>query len=730
MNKPKGYIYIRSHPSYDVHNAYKLGKTSNIPERDTQYATGEVDRGHFTKVFRVDNAAIIERLLQYEFRNLNIYHDAGTEFYQKQIINLIEPYFIKLKIQYTILSNEEISRLIRTYRARQTIKKINIKCLIHSLQSAKRNERIVEYVPRSDQVLIINKSISHFEEHDKGMLVVICGVGKTLISLWIAQALRSNSILIGVPNKLLLNQWEHAVQMIFPSVPYLICVGGIRIQDILHFLRNNEKKCIIITTYSSAHKVYTSTKKLSFVFDMKILDEVHHLTTNNMKLAHNTKKYIQMIQVSSIKQLSLTATIKQLENNCHNDDIVVVSNDNVDYFGDIIDRKSLLWAINENIVCDYMIQTIVTDEAQLDKESSKYNVIDENDRRLFFSAFASLKSIYDNNSHHLLIYTNNKDNSLKVLEYIKLLINEHYFDINELYCSNYHSDMKSKDQQQILHQFQHATYGILICVYCLGEGWDLPLLDAVVFAENMTSNIRIVQSALRASRKNKADIHKKTKIILPILNKSVFFEEADVFESHQTLDLTKVRKVIHHMSLEDETIAEKIKVFHVDVRRCTTLHDKERNNDYNVCDHRLTQSLQLKTIDRFRLIVSYDKALNIVASKNIRSKQSYYQLCDQDNRLCKDPDKVFKGKFTNWIDYLSIPRIYYDFETCKIKINEYLLSRPEWMVDSLNLSSICAELCNIDGLFPPYGLWVEYYDVKNLYDIINKPNNKKSKGIM
>lgn len=43
--------------------------------------------------------------------------------------------------------------------------------------------------------------------------------------------------------------------------------------------------------------------------------------------------------------------------------------------------------------------------------------------------------------------------------------------------------------------------GIIACVYCLGEGYDIPLLDGVVFAENMTSNIRIVQSALRKQKR-------------------------------------------------------------------------------------------------------------------------------------------------------------------------------------------------------------------------------------
>ena len=50
-----------------------------------------------------------------------------------------------------------------------------------------------------------------------------------------------------------------------------------------------------------------------------------------MRLAHTTKKYIQMLNIPSVKQLSLTATLKQLESMC--DDGIVVSNDNVEYFG-------------------------------------------------------------------------------------------------------------------------------------------------------------------------------------------------------------------------------------------------------------------------------------------------------------------------------------------------------------------------------------------------------------
>ena len=37
------------------------------------------------------------------------------------------------------------------------------------------------------------------------------------------------------------------------------------------------------------------------MFDMKILDEVHHLTTSNMELAQTTKSYIHMLNIPSKK---------------------------------------------------------------------------------------------------------------------------------------------------------------------------------------------------------------------------------------------------------------------------------------------------------------------------------------------------------------------------------------------------------------------------------------------
>lgn len=661
-----GYIYVRCHSSYG--SSCKLGKTINIPERDSQYATGELKRGYFGVVFAVPIEYLdkIERALQSEFALLNIKYDGGTEFYDVKIMDLIEPYFIEYSIQYDKLTPQGIDELKRVYRS-----------------------TIGKYTPRDYQYDIIDKTVNYLQHNDKGILILTCGIGKTLISLWATQKLNIKTILIGVPNKLLLKQWRDAINIIF-DIPILIVSGGINVGDISHFLNYNVNGHIIITTYSSSHKVRKAIG--DHVFGINIYDECHHLILDEAQ-NDDTKKYINILNVASNKQLYLTATPRST------DDIV-------------IDRKCLLWAIDNNIVCDYVIQTIRSSGLP---DNLNINLSDHDDKRLFLGAFVSLKSIFDNHSHHILIYSNNKQNSAKLIKYIKMLLLNGYFNGKDLYCSSYHGEMKPSNQKAIIDRFSASKYGIISNVYCLNEGWDFPLLDAVVFAENMTSNIRIVQSALRASRKHKDQPNKITKIILPILND-------DWLDNDDNIDFKKVREVIYQMSLEDETIIQKIRVSNIDIKKhhyASPIESIEEN--YNI---ELTDKLLLKTMGRTDILITYDKARKIIAGKGLICKGDYYKL--NDIRLPKDPESAFKSQFVNWVDYLSIKRVYYELDECKKKVLKYMSEYPE-LRNNINISSICSKLCEIDPMFPPNGLWVDYYNSKDLGSIIIIQNRRMKK---
>jgi len=130
-------------------------------------------------------------------------------------------------------------------------------------------------------------------------------------------------------------------------------------------------------------------------------------------------------------------------------------------------------------------------------------------------------------------------------------------------------------------------------------------------------------------------------------------------------------------------------------------------------------------IDQY-FATTYEKARKIIANKNIKSKESYYELCERDNRLPKEPEIVFKRQFNNWIEYLSIERVYYDLETCKKKVWEYLVLYEEIKKHYLDLSIVSNELCKIDVLFPPNGLWIEYY---NTSDCRRRPSHRQPPGL-
>ena len=738
--KVSGFIYARTNELCDIHDCYKLGTTQNIPDREANYITGEINRGSFKYVYEIQGLCNekCEQMLFQELKRFNLYINAGTEFYKKDAIKYIEPFFNKHNIKYKKLSTIEIANLVRAEREYIISTESGSQVAVgycrelsdfaedtesteDSYESDIEDCKRFSYIPREYQTAIISNALSYFQFNNNGILALICGVGKTLISLWITKELKCNTIVIGVPNILLLKQWKNTINSILPDLPIFIVSKNIKSQDIIQFLENEREGFIIITTYSSSHKVRKAFEKTQIIPHIKILDEVHHLTSYNIN--SKQKSYVNILKIQSCKQISLTATLKILENKENVSDAdVIISNDNVQYFGDIIDKRCLLWAINENIICDYVIQSITTDTDKLEYHLNRFKIVEENDKRLFLSAFASLKSIFENHSQHLLIYSNNMRNSMKIIEYIKLLIEDKYFELPELYYSAYHSNHKASEQKDIIDKFEMAKYGIISCVYCLGEGWDFPLLDAVVCAENMSSNIRILQSVLRASRKNKNQPDKITKIILPILNKD------DLWENDNP-DLKKVREVIYQMGLEDETITQKIKVFNIDIKKEGRIYKPLLPNvlieSFGEFDNDFTQKLRLKTVKRMALSMTYEKARKIIVSKNIRNKEEYYKLCEIDSRLSPEPEIDFKGTFTNWINYLSIERIYYDLETCKNKVGEYLSLSPKIKKNYLDLSIVCTGLCKIDTQFPPNGLWVEYYNVKDLRDIIELSNKKK-----
>jgi hypothetical protein len=179
------------------------------------------------------------------------------------------------------------------------------------------------------------------------------------------------------------------------------------------------------------------------------------------------------------------------------------------------------------------------------------------------------------------------------------------------------------------------------------------------------------------------------------------------------------------LGLEDETIEHKIKVSRINIEKQNT-KAKENNDriidDFGDYDDEFTQRLRLRTTKRTAIATTYENAKSIIAEKNIRSKEEYYVLCQRDNRLTPEPERDFYGKFTNWIDYLSIERVYYDLKTCKNKVAEYLSYKTNFDFEFINITK---SLKLLDDMFPPYDLWSDYYAINDLTEIIKQDKNEE-----
>ena len=297
--------------------ACKIGSTRNIIARMSTYTTLSIEPVIPTYYYKINkNCYEIDDLIQFKFKDYNtrkLGFKGGTELYDLNYVNneKLETFFKENKIEFVKYNGDNIKneiykktanmtdndyeKIIEENKRKNQLKELRLKKSLQNTSNKIIKESLVDYskfLPREDQEMIINKACSHFLNEDKGLFILMCGVGKTLISLWITMKLKLNKIIIGVPNTLLLNQWEKVFVSLFKNIPYIVVASGIDEENIIKFLKINNKQCILITTYSSSNKVVSAIKKNKFIFDMKINDEVHHLTSFNMDFEETTKKYI------------------------------------------------------------------------------------------------------------------------------------------------------------------------------------------------------------------------------------------------------------------------------------------------------------------------------------------------------------------------------------------------------------------------------------------------------
>lgn len=722
--KVSGFIYARTNELCDIHDCYKLGTTRNIPDREANYITGEINRGSFKYVYEIQGFCNekCEQMLFQELKRFNLYINAGTEFYKKDAIKYIEPFFNKHNIKYKKLSTIEIANLVRAEReyiistescgqdavgycrelsdfaedaeitestestessedsyesdievarciARDESKKYNY--LTHNDAETKiiSDNTLMLKEPYKYQKEVLDNIKNYYLENNNGKLIWACGLGKTLMALYIINLMKFKSIIIGVPSTNLQKQWVLNILNMGQNKNNILLIGGdeydniqkatnYTIDDISNFI--NKYKSIspvfIISTYHSCNNLVDET----ICVDFKVGDEAHHLVGVENE---NNKGFRKFHKITSTKSIYLTATEKIIDT----DNDISVENKSNKYsmndetiFGKYIDIKSVKWAIDNNKITDYNVLVIknTIDEVDHIIRTLKINV---KDKTIFISCYMCLKSLekYDDLTH-ILLYTNTVQEAEQAKKYIDdiLSLNIISIDKEKIYNNALHSnnnETKNKLLDKEINKFKNMPYGIISCIYIFGEGFDMPKLNGVCIASNMKSIIRIVQYLLRPNRLESGNPLKKAYQIIPYIDNDNWGEENN--SSYEN-----VRNIISQMRNVDENIEHKIKVLTEEYDKKEDADKKYIQPNYNNFNENDNELCKLKLRLRYSKSLhsnfteeedeyNYVRSINI--SLNIKSKYEYINSEHKHSNYISNPEDYFKSKgvWKNWYHF-------------------------------------------------------------------------------
>ena len=342
-------------------------------------------------------------------------------------------------------------------------------------------------------------------------------------------------------------------------------------------------------------------------------------------------------KIKSTKTLFETATEKIIENNI---DKPVYSMEDKTIFGDYIDIKTVHWAIENKKITDYNVYVIKNTEDEVDNIINNLKVKVE-DKNIFIACYMCLKTLEKHSDlSHILLYTNTMKEAEQAKEYINKILELNILSIpkDKIYNNALHSKNNKKLNNEI-ELFKSAPYGIISCVYIFGEGFDLPKINGVCIASNMTSIIRIIQYLLRANRLEKGNPLKKAYQIIPCIDNN--------FKSYEN-----VRHIIDNMRTVDKNIEQKIKII-VGYKKINSKNENRYTYEYNNFEENEKELTKLKMRLRYSKALysdfseeqdEYNYVRSINMNLNILSDTDYFNCKDKHEYFIEDPEKYFKLK--------------------------------------------------------------------------------------
>ena len=439
-------------------------------------------------------------------------------------------------------------------------------------------ETLPRKTPKEHQQEAIRATIKGFEHADRGQLIMACGTGKTFTGLEIAQEVAGagGSVLVLVPSLALMSQTirEWSADARLPLRSFAVCsdpwVGRTRARisaDEIHMeltdlelpastdaevaageigdpSRHSGQMTVVFSTYQSLEvirKAQSLEEKPLGEFDLIVCDEAHR-TTGKIK-GEEMSGFVMVHDQGSIrgrKRLYMTATPRVYGQAASRKAIEgaaeLCSMDDVDRYGTVFHYEGFASAVEKGLLTDYRVIVLTLDEREVSE--AVRDLLGDPDSGLRLTDATKIvgcwKALMKQGEGgefeddptactRALAFCNTIKSSAEMSQLFTAVVNEYRQrklgrDDAGLACEIEHVDgtMDDRTRSARLRWLSEDSEScrILSNVRCLGEGVDVPALDAILFLHPRKSQIDVVQSVGRAMRR--APGKKFGYVVLPI----------------------------------------------------------------------------------------------------------------------------------------------------------------------------------------------------------------------
>jgi len=442
--------------------------------------------------------------------------------------------------------------------------------------------------PRPHQQEAIQNVVAGLQWADRGQLLMACGTGKTLTSLWIKEALNAKRTLVLLPSLSLLSQtlreWTAASRTEFNWIcvcsdksvvkqdktvdDWIESVSELGVpvtsdpSEIRTFLLENEEG-IVFSTYQSSPLVAEAQQEIETPsFDIAFADEAHRCAG---KVSPAFGCILDSQKIRAENRLFMTATPRVLSNQIKSradaEDIEIASMDDEEQFGRVFHRLNFSEAIERDLLTDYRVIVVGVDDPSIqakiiNRHLSSTGTGVETDYETLANHISLSKSVRDYNLQRIITFHGRvkaaqkfSEDHPKVVDWL-LESSPAARSIKTGYVSGEMTSLERNSKINKLHNLEKDEIGILSNARCLSEGVDVPTLDGIAFIDPRNSQVDIIQAVGRAIRKSESKSFGY--IILPVY----LGETENISEELLASRFKDVWEIILALKSQDDSLTE------------------------------------------------------------------------------------------------------------------------------------------------------------------------------